>query len=584
MNTFLSTYWSFCWIYLRPYRWKALFLLLLLLSSIGLQILNPLILRWFIDDVSTYQPFSLLLHTALLFVVIALGEQVVSMLENYQAADLAWLTTNELRTDVMRHCLSLDLDFYQAHTPGEMIERIDGDVNLLSQFFSRFLMAVIANVLFLLGIVAVIWVIDWRIGLSLGLYMLFVLFILVRMGPLAIPFWTASRQASADLFGFLEERLSGTEEVRAFGSASYLLSRLFPLIQRSLHAERRGTLVSVLLWGTSSLLFTLGTAMILGVGAGLFRAGVLTLGVVFLLFTYAQQVAQPLMEITRHLGSFQQAAAGMNRLFTLLRTQPTLTDGSGTQLATRRPGAPAVEFRDVSFSYMGGEPALQNLSFTVAPGQVLGVLGQTGSGKTTLAKLVFRLYDPQHGCISIDGVDIRNERLAGLRASIGFVTQQVQIFHATVRENATMFDSSITDTALLAALRDLGLWEWYQRLPDGLDTMLTAAGDALSAGEAQLLALTRIFLSQPSLIVLDEATARVDPATEGLIERALDRLLHDRTVILIAHRLSTVRRADMLLVLQNGRMREYGTRASLESNPQSHFAHLLRTNDEEVHA
>jgi len=198
------------------------------------------------------------------------------------------------------------------------------------------------------------------------------------------------------------------------------------------------------------------------------------------------------------------------------------------------------------------------------------VLGHTGSGKTTLAKLLFCLYDPLQGCICIDDVDIRSERLSGLRACIGFVTQRVQIFHATVRENATMFDASITDDVILAALHHLGPWEWYQRLPDGLDTLLTAGGDALSAGEAQLLALARVFLSQTSLIVLDEATARLDPATERLIERALDQLLRDRTVILIAHRLSTMRRADVLLILQNGQICEYGTRAELERDPESH--------------
>jgi ABC-type multidrug transport system fused ATPase/permease subunit len=584
MKVSFSTYWSFFWTYLRPHRWKALLLLFLLLSGIGLQLFSPLVLSWFIDDVTTSQPMPLLLCTVTFFVALALGAQLVSVLENYLTSDLAWQTTNELRADVLRHCLALDLDFHETHTPGEMIERIDGDVNLLNGFFSRFLMAVVVNALFLLGIVAVIWHIDWRIGLALGFYIFVVLLIILRLSPLAIPVWAASRQASADLFGFLEERLSGTEEVRAFGAVPYVLSGLFPLMRRSLQAERKGTLVSVLLWTTSSLLFALGTALMLGMGASLFRAGVFTLGVVFLLFTYTQQVTQPLMQILLHLGSFQQAAGGISRLLTLLHTQPAISDGTGIQRASRGRGMPKVEFRDVSFSYTDERPALQHLSFTVAPGQVLGVLGHTGSGKTTLAKLLFRLYDPQQGCICIDDMDIRSERLAVLRASIGFVTQQVQIFHATVRENVTMFDPSISDDVILAALRHLGLWEWYQRLPEGLDTVLTSGADALSAGEGQLLALLRIFLSQPSVIVLDEATARLDPATEALIERALDQLLHDRTIILITHRLSTMRRTDVLLILQDGQMCEYGKRVELEHDPESHFARLLRINEGEVHA
>lgn len=224
---------------------------------------------------------------------------------------------------------------------------------------------------------------------------------------------------------------------------------------------------------------------------------------------------------------------------------------------------------------------IQNLSFKVEPGEVLGLLGRTGSGKTTLTRLLFRLYDPARGTIRLGNKDLRQTRLADLRTTIGMVTQDVQLFHATVRDNLTFFDKSSDDERILQALDALGMRSWYESLPDGLDTMLAANGGGLSAGEAQLLAFARVFLKDPAVVILDEASSRLDPATERLLEQAIDRLLQGRTSIIIAHRLSTIQRADTLMVLEGGRVLEYGPRAQLAANSHSHFAHLLRTAHEE---
>jgi ABC-type multidrug transport system fused ATPase/permease subunit len=227
------------------------------------------------------------------------------------------------------------------------------------------------------------------------------------------------------------------------------------------------------------------------------------------------------------------------------------------------------------------DAVLHDISLHIAAGRTLGILGRTGSGKTTLTRLLFRLYDVTDGAIRIGGADIRDLRLDSLRERVGMVTQEVQLFHATVRENLTFFDTSIPDARILAALKDLELMPWYQALPDGLDTVL-AAGGGLSAGEAQVLAFTRVFLRDPGLVIMDEASSRLDPATERLVERAVDRLLADRTGIIIAHRLATVMRADDILILENGRIREYGACEALRSDSRSRFAELLRTGMEEV--
>ena len=194
---------------------------------------------------------------------------------------------------------------------------------------------------------------------------------------------------------------------------------------------------------------------------------------------------------------------------------------------------------------------------------MLGLLGRTGSGKTTLTRLLFRFYDPTAGAVRANGVDLRHARLPDLRRRIGIVTQEVQLFRATVRDNLTFFDRTVPDEAILSVIHELGLTRWYESLEKGLDTVLAAGGGGLSAGEAQLLAFTRIFLKNPGLVILDEASSRLDPATEQLIERAVDRLLQNRTAIIIAHRLNTVQRADEILILEGGRVLEHGERAAL---------------------
>jgi ABC-type multidrug transport system fused ATPase/permease subunit len=226
--------------------------------------------------------------------------------------------------------------------------------------------------------------------------------------------------------------------------------------------------------------------------------------------------------------------------------------------------------------------ALRDISFSLPPGRLLGLLGRTGSGKTTLARLLFRLYEPTSGSIHLGGIDIRDLSVSGLRRGVGLITQDVQLFQASIRDNLALFNPRVDDARIEYSLRELGLWEWALRLPAGLDTPLGTAGQGLSAGEAQLLAFARVFLKDPGLVLLDEASSRLDPATEALLERAIDRLLRGRTAIVIAHRLRTVQRADDILILEHGRIAELGERAALAADSGSRFAQLLHTGLEEA--
>jgi ATP-binding cassette subfamily B protein len=245
-------------------------------------------------------------------------------------------------------------------------------------------------------------------------------------------------------------------------------------------------------------------------------------------------------------------------------------------------GPLTLAFKDVTFSYSGNDSVLSELSFMLKPGSVLGLLGRTGSGKTTLARLIFRLYDPGSGCIEINGKDLRQLQVETLRRNVAIVTQDVQLFRASIRDNLTFFDRSIPDEKILATLEELELGDWYQGLPKGLDTELDTGSRSLSAGEAQLLAFTRVFLRNPGLVILDEASSRLDPATEQRLERAIDKLLRDRTAIIIAHRLGTVQRADEIMILEGGRVSEYGDRKQLVIDVDSRFHQLLQTGLDEV--
>jgi ATP-binding cassette subfamily B protein len=294
---------------------------------------------------------------------------------------------------------------------------------------------------------------------------------------------------------------------------------------------------------------------------------------------YAGLLGRPIRELTQQIETLQNIGAAVERLSELRAIESKIEDGPG---ATVPRGALSLAFEDVSFEYDEGEPVLQDLAFKLEPGTVMGLLGRTGSGKTTLARLVYRLYDPTAGQIRLGGVESRQPTIRGLRQRVAIVTQDVQLFQASVRDNLTFFDPGIPDERIHAVIKELELSEWYDSLSDGLDTRLETGGRGLSAGEAQLLAFTRVFLRDPGLVILDEASSRLDPATEQLIERAIDRLLRNRTAIIIAHRLGTVQRADEIMILRDGHVIEYGERERLAADPDSHFYSLLQTGLEEV--
>jgi ATP-binding cassette, subfamily B, bacterial len=565
--------------YLLPHRRLLSALTFLLFANIGLQLINPQIMRSFIDTAKGGAPLDDIVTIGMLFLGIALVNEMMGIGARYVSEKLAWTSTNTLREDLALHCLRLDMSFHNKKTPGEMIERVDGDVASLANFFSDFTIRVIGNLILLSGVLCALYFENVRIGAAMTVYALVTVGSLLLMRNIAVPHWKEAREASANLFGFLEEHLSGTEDIRANGATGHTMNLLYGFAGERLRKELSASYVSVRLYCLTTILYVSGHILALVLGYYLYNLGTITVGTVFMIFWYTDMLFRPLSQLTRQMEDFQKAAASITRIEELTETTSKIV---ATRNETLPDGPLGVRFRDVTFGYDPEEPVLHDVGFELAPGKTLGLLGRTGSGKSTMSRLLFRLYDVTDGEIDLGGKDLRSLGISEVRHRVGMVTQSVQLFRGTVRDNLTFFDASVPDDHILGVIEKMGLMPWFDTLPSGLDTELENEGGGLSAGEAQLLTFTRVFLKDPGLVILDEASSRLDPATEAQIENAVEHLLENRTGIIIAHRLATVQRADDILILDDGRIVEHGLRSDLVADPESRLSALLKTGMTEV--
>jgi ABC-type multidrug transport system fused ATPase/permease subunit len=562
------------------YSTRIVLLSVLLLSGIGLLLVNPQVVRFFIDTAQGGGLQSNLLQAALAFIGISILQRCLSLWSVYIAEGTGWLITNNLRSDLALHCLRLDMDFHKRKTPGELIDRIDGDLTSLSNFFSQFTVKLFGNALLVIGVLALLFRENFWLGVGLTVYVLITLNLLGLIQKRAAPIWVDARQAQAEQFGYLEERIGGAEDIRAAGAEEHTLNRLIHLMDDVNAKTRLAYMTGSVMKGATNLLSAAGLVFGLSLGIYLYAQGYATLGTAYLIVYYIDMLTAPIQNIREQAQDFQSAAASLGRVQELFTYRPKVDEPSSPAGLTA--GAHAVCFDKVTFHYENEGDVIKEISFELGAGRTLGVLGRTGSGKTTLTRLLCRLYDPVDGAIRLDGVDIRQISLEELRGHVGMVTQDVQLFQGTVRDNLSFFQQNIDDLVIKQLLKDMQLWPWYEGLPHGMDSILSADGKELSAGQAQLLAFLRVFLKNPGVVVLDEASSRLDPATETLVERAIDRLFEGRTGIIIAHRLRSVQRADDLLILENGQVIEYGPRHSLTLDTKSRYSSLLKTGLEEA--
>ena len=565
---------------LRRYFWtqrlavSGLFVLIVLDN--GLLLIGPRLLATFVDMLTAQAEIAQLTWVGVWYIANAVLQQGVHLVTVYYGELTGWRAANRLRNDLASHVLHLDMSYHKLQTPGIMIERIDGDVASLNRFFSQMVLQIGGSVLLLVATIVVLTYQEWRLGLLMTVFAVIAVLVLMRIRDVAVPHWEANREAVAQLFGFVEERLAGIEDIRGLGAGRHVLQRLDALNAARARSETRGRMYGSLTWVVPMFLLAMMTIMILGYGWVLYRDDRITLGVLVMTLFYAEMIMRPIRTLASEIDQLQQASAGILRIAELERVQSRLQDG--TQHLDMQQ-IPQVELDAVTFRYPDADgheaPVLDAVSLQIGAGQTIGLLGRTGSGTSTLIRLLFRLYDVTSGQIRLNGRPIHEYRIAELRQYVGLVTQDVQLFYASVRDNLTFFDRSIPDERLLRALQTLGLDAWLARQPQGLDTVLAANG-AVSAGEAQLIALARVYLKQPQLVILDEASARIDPETEALVEQALDTVLHGKTTIIIAHRLQTVRRCDVIAILADGVLLETGPEAALRADAHSRYAAMLR--------
>src|SRR3989440_1961478 len=328
----LKRYLALLLTYLKPQWGRTLLMSVTLLTGIGLQLLGPQILRYFIDTAIAGGPSTSLVLAGLYFIGVTLANQVVSVATTYLSENVAWTATNQLRTDLLAHCLSLDIAFHKEHTAGEMIERIDGDVDALSNFFSRFVVNLLSNALLVLGVLILLFQVNWLVGLAMSAFAALALVILMLIRRRAIPYWVQLRQVNADFSSFLEEQLTGIEDIRGNGATHAVMRLFYLLLRRWLPVNRKAEFLDYLLGATTLLIFIFGSALSLSLGAYLWSISVVSVGTVYLMWSYTDRISGPIQEIQTQLQDLQQAEACMHRIAELFQTQPTIRDGRGTCL------------------------------------------------------------------------------------------------------------------------------------------------------------------------------------------------------------------------------------------------------------
>ncbi|MFC9775821.1 ABC transporter ATP-binding protein [Paenibacillus chitinolyticus] len=562
--------------YLAALRLPVLALCALVALNIGLQLINPQVLRVLIDTGLSSSAAGIA-GPAVLFAGLALVQLLATISADYTGEWIGWTAANRLRADLLEHCLRQDGSFFQAHPAGELIERIDGDVRGLSGFFAMLTVSLCGNLGLIAGVLAVLFYENIWMGAAMTLFVGAALLTFGRIREWTLPFWVRVGEAGADFYACLGDQLSHTEDTRSSGAEAYALYKFRRMLRQWFPRHMQAGFGFSLMWAASVVILGLGTVLVLALGTYLWTGHLITVGTLYMMLFYMGLLAGPIEQIRDLIGNLQRAEAHLERIGGLLAEVPVIRDPEPGEEAPLGEGPLSVDFRGVRFSY-GGESGsvLSDLTFSLQAGQSLGIVGRTGSGKTSVIRLLLRLYDPAEGTVLLGGTDIRRVPLAQLRERVCLVTQEVRILSGSVRDNVTFFAPHIPDERIVEVLDQLGLGDWYRALPSGLDTEIRAEGEGLSAGEAQLLALARIFLRNPSLVILDEASSRLDPSTEEKVQQATNRLLQGRTAIVIAHRLNTLRGVNRILVMDGGRIAEQGSRQALTEQPGSRYSRLLR--------
>ncbi|WP_430112166.1 ABC transporter transmembrane domain-containing protein [Paenibacillus sp. B1-33] len=383
-NTSLSMSWLLR--YVIPVRGRLLFLLVMLLVSTAFQLVNPQIVQQFIDTAASQGTLSTLLLLAGLYLIIAALTQLITVAISYLGNDISWRATNTLRADLLKHCLGLDMHFHNRKTPGEMIERIDGDVTGMSNFFAMFIVQVIGSFILLAGILGFMFTVNWPIALAMAIFTLLSIGFMTFIRNMGVSISKDERAASASLFGLIEERIAGIEDVQANGAVPYVINRFHQAMHKVFRTGRKAWMLRVVPWNTTVVLFAIAVTVVLLLGVHYYLIGQISLGTLFLIFQYTQMLNTPIEQLGDQIQEFQKAKSGMMRSQELLSLQSEIVDGTKEQLPD---GALGLEFDHVTFGYNEEKVVLHDITFAVQPGQRLGIIGRTGSANPALAVFCF---------------------------------------------------------------------------------------------------------------------------------------------------------------------------------------------------
>lgn len=547
--------------YLKPYRPQMVVAVIALVFGALLGLVFPWIMQNLVDSVLTDQNIEELNRITIILIVTFLVRSFFYYFQGYFLSYVGERIVVDLRKELYQHLHELTLAFYSDRRVGELVSRLSSDVTLVRTALTNNVATVLSQSLTFVGSLVLMLVLNWR----LTLYVLSVAPLIV--GSAAI-FGARLRKLStkvqdelADSTAIAEEALNGVRVVKAFSREPYEVQRYGNQVERTFTFVMRQTILRSAFGPLISFFAFAALTGILWVGGMEVLSGRLSAGSLIAFLVYGINIAGSLGAFTSLYTQLQEAAGATRRIFELLDDRPEIEDAPDA--IEHSVAAGRIEFERVSFAYEDSQPVIDEIDLTIAPGEVLALVGPSGAGKTTLFNLIPRFYDASKGRILIDGIDIRQISLASLRGQIGLVPQETQLFSTTIRDNILYGRLDADEAELVAAAKAANADEFIEAFPDGYDTQVGERGVKLSGGQRQRIAIARAILKNPRILLLDEATSSLDSESEHLVQEALERLMTGRTTVIIAHRLSTVHRADRIAVLRQGRLEELGSHAEL---------------------
>jgi ATP-binding cassette subfamily B multidrug efflux pump len=548
-------------VFLKPHWRRMLAALLLMLLSSGLTLLTPYLVKIAVDQHIAQGNLAglgrIAMITAFSFVALALCDAGQQWL-------LSWVGNRvlaSLRSGLFRHLQEMHLGYHDTHITGVTLSRVVNDVEIINQFLSEGLIGIVGDSVLLVGIVTIMILMSPLLALATFSVLPLMVVATLRFSRRAKAAYSTTRSRVAAVVGDLAENLAGMRVIQAYAQEQ-TTQRKFDRVNRdNREAHVQAMSLAFVFLPAVEFLSILATAIVLWLGGYSAAAGGITLGTVIAFLSYVTRFFNPIQEMSQLYTTMQAAMAGGEKVVALLDTAPQIQDAPDALVLPVIRGR--VEFRRVSFCYRAGVPVLREIDLVIEPGQTVALVGQTGAGKTSMANLVARFYDVSEGELLIDGIDIRRVTQESLHRQMGLVSQDPLLFTGTIRDNIRFGAPGATAPEVARAAEVANAHGFISRLPDGYDTLVQEGGINLSNGQRQLLCIARAILANPRIIILDEATASVDTLTEALIQEALQRLFAQRTAIVIAHRLTTVRHAHRIYVLEQGRIVEAGAHEEL---------------------